>query len=138
MGLGHLAANLNSPSRSLAPVLGGTRIAWDEEIFIEQEEVRAIHTRNWLYMKRFKGSEMHQFQDEMYDLVHDPAEKNNIAAHSEHADVAASLSARMDAFFHQYTDQKYDLWQGGTTKSNSGIPHLWKDAWGEDWEPVFV
>jgi hypothetical protein len=47
------------------------------------------------------------------------------------------LSERIDDFFVRYSEPEYDLWQGGTTKSNTDKPWLWKDVWGESWEPVF-
>jgi arylsulfatase A-like enzyme len=137
VGLGHVEANQNSPSRNFAPLLRGRRFAWEDVIFLEQEEVRAIRTREWLYMKRFKGGHAYPFQDELYDLVHDPSEKNNLIEVPQLAGIAESLSVRIDAFFSQYVDQSYDLWHGGSVKSNSDKPQLWKDVWGQDWEPVF-
>jgi arylsulfatase A-like enzyme len=137
VGLGHVEANQNSPSRSFAPLLCGRRFDWEDVVFLEQEEVRAIRTREWLCMKRFKEGHGYPFQDELYDLIRDPAEKNNLIEVPEYAAVAESLSARIDAFFNQYSEPTYNLWQGGTVKSNSDKPKLWKDVWGQDWEPVF-
>ena len=137
LGLGDAETQHNSPSRSFASLLNGKALTWEDEIFIEQEEVRAIRTQEWLYMKRFRGSTKYPFEDELYDLVHDPAEKKNLVAEPAYAEVAASLNARIEAFFHRYADQRYDLWQGGRVKSNSDKPVLWQDAWGEDWGPVF-
>jgi arylsulfatase A-like enzyme len=136
--LDRVQTNPNAPSRSFAPLLDGRRLAWQDEVFIEQEEVRAIRTPQWLYMRRFEGSATYPFEDELYDLVGDPGERDNLLADPAYADVAASLRARVEAFFQQYRDPKYDLWQGGTLKSNSDKPWLWKDAWGEGWEPVFA
>jgi len=137
VGLGDVPANDTSPSRSFAPLLKGERLVWEDELFIEQEETRAIRTSKWLYMKRFKGSQQHPFEDELYDVVNDPLEKTNLIAEPDLADVAESLSARIEAFFQQYSSPKYDLWQGGTAKSNSDKPWLWQDAWGDDWKSVF-
>ena len=87
-------------------------------------------------MKRFEGSETYQFEDELYDLVHDRAEKTNLVAQPAVAEVATSLSKRIEAFFQQHASPKYDLWQAGTAKSNSDKPWLWQDAWGAGWRPV--
>ena len=138
VGLSEVAVNENAPSKSFAPYLQGGQFAGDEaEIFIEQEEVRAIRTSQWLYMGRFMGSKKYPFEDELYDLVQDPSEKTNLINNPQYAGTAKSLSARVDAFFQQHADPQYDLWHGGSTKSNSDKPWLWKDAWGEDWEPTF-
>ncbi len=48
-----------------------------------------------------------------------------------------SLSARIDDFFGRHNDPRWNLWQGGSVKSNSTRPFLWKAVWGEDWNPEF-
>ncbi len=53
-------------------------LEWEDEVFMEQEELRAIRTPQWLYMKRFKGSRTYPFEDELYDLIRDPEEKSNL------------------------------------------------------------
>jgi hypothetical protein len=110
---------------------------WEDEVFIEQEELRAIRTPQWLYMKRFKGSRTYPFEDESYDLIRDPDEKSNVIMEEEYAGIAQSLSTRIDLFFQKYSTSEYDLWAGGSTKSNTDKPWLWQDAWGEEWEPIF-
>jgi arylsulfatase A-like enzyme len=129
--------NVPSCSRSFTPMLRNTSLEWADEVFIEQEELRAIRTPEFLYMKRFKGSQTYPMQDELYDLIHDPHEKSNIIDEEQFAVVAQSLSARIDVFFQQYSDPEYDLWAGGSIKSNTDKPWLWQDAWGEAWEPTF-
>ncbi len=75
--------------------------------------------------------------DELYDLVNDPDEYQNLVADPEYAEVAKQLRDRIDVYFEKYADQKYDLWNGGTAKSNSDRSWLWKDVWGKDWESSF-
>jgi len=137
LGLSDAADLSQSPSRSLAPLLKGERFEWTDEIFMEQEEMRAIRTPEWLYVKQFKGSQRYPFEDELYGLVNDPAETVNLVNEPNNAEVAEELSGRIDAFFETYVVPKYNLWQRGTTKSNTDKPWLWKDVWGDDWEPVF-
>ena len=88
-------------------------------------------------MKRFTGSQTYPFEDELYDLTQDPEEKSNLISNEGYAAVAQSLSARIDDFFQQYSLPEYDLWAGGSTKSNTDKPWLWQDAWGEAWKPIF-
>lgn len=134
-GISESMGNGNSPARDFTPLLQGEALEWQDEVFIEQEELRAIRTPQWVYMKRFKKSEAYPFEDELYDLVRDPEEKNNVVADEVYLGVAQTLSARIDAFFHKFSEPKYNLWEGGTTKSNSDKPWLWQEAWGEQWVP---
>ncbi|MCZ7644532.1 MAG: sulfatase-like hydrolase/transferase [Planctomycetota bacterium] len=129
-GIERPASPFPSPARSLTPLLEDQGAAWPDEVFMEQEEVRAIRTSEWLFMKRFKGCPNHPFEDELYDLVADPGERANLIADPARAGVVAELSARLDAYFERYGNRKYDLWRGGTVKSNSDKPAFWKDAWG--------
>jgi len=136
VGLGDIKLP-NSPGKSLAPFLKGKSLSeWSNAVFMEQEETRSIRTRKWLYMKRFQGSKRYEFEDELYDLVSDPDEYINLAADVNHAEVVKELTERINAFFDKYSDPGYDLWKGGKAKSNSDRPWLWKDAWGDGWEPV--
>ncbi len=137
IGLADAPVNKNSPSRSLANLLHGRRQAWDDAVFMEQEETRAIRTRQWLYMKRFQGSPQNPFEDEMYDLVNDPGERCNVVSEPSLAGIAEELSQRIDTFFGQYAYPQHDLWRGGRAKSNSDKPWLWQDAWGEDWDVIY-
>jgi len=121
---------------SLSPLLNAESGEFRDEIFMEQEETRAIRTSQWLFMMRFQNTK-YDFQHELYDLVADPDERNNLAQDPEYADVVSKLSTRLKAFFSDYANPRWDLWQGGTVKSNSTRPFLWKEVWGEDWAPEY-
>ena len=138
VGLGEGTANETLPSRSFVPLLYGETLAWENAVFIEQEETRAIRTDEWVYMKRFQGSGRYPFADELYDLVNDPDEKHNVIAEPRLTNIVAALNKRIETYFAKYTDPKYDLWQGGQAKSNSDKPWFWQDAWGEDWEALIT
>ncbi|MDP6427230.1 MAG: sulfatase-like hydrolase/transferase [Rhodospirillales bacterium] len=124
------------PARSFAPELTGDALDWDDVVFLEQEESRAMRTPEWLYVKRFKGSNAYPLEDELYDFENDPDERRNLAGDGDYAKVRQDLDARLDAFFARYADPRFDLWRGGAAKSNSSRPWLWRDAWGADWETV--
>jgi len=121
---------------SLCPLLRDEVGEFRDEIFMEQEETRAIRTSQWLFMKRIQNTQ-YDFKHELYDLVSDPDERNNLAQDPEFADVIAELSARLDEFFTKYANPRWDLWKGGVVKSNSTRPFLWKEVWGEDWAPEY-
>ena len=124
------------PSRSFDSLLNGNDDSWTDEVFIEQEETRAIRTPAWSYFKRFSGSGTYPLENELYDLTNDPDERANLSGHREHQDKEQELSDKIDKFFYTYANPKFDLWNGGSVKSNTSRPWLWKDAWGEDWQPV--
>ena len=124
-----------SSGRSVRPLIERTGLQWEDAVFMEQEETRAIRTRRWLLMRRFRPTP-YDFGDELYDLESDPDERRNIAGDRASQADLAELSARIDAFFSRYSDARWDLWRGGTVKSNSTRPFLWREVWGEDWTTV--
>ena len=103
---------------------------------MELEETRAIRTSHWLFMRRIQNTK-YDFKHELYDLESDPDERNNLAQNPEYADVVAELSSRLDEFFTDYANPRWDLWKGGAVKSNSTRPFLWKEVWGEEWAPEY-
>ena len=129
--------SLPSAAQDLAKVANHSYPNWRDAVFVEQEETRAIRSDRWLYAQRFKGAAAYPMEDELYDLHEDPLEKNNLIHVEEYASVCAELRGRIDAYFGQYSTPEFDLWNGGTAKSNVTFEGLWKDAWGDDWQPKF-
>ena len=121
---------------SFCPLLRGESGNFRDQIFMEQEETRAIRTSHWLFMRRIQNTK-YDFKHELYDLESDPDERNNLAQNPEYADVVAGLSSRLDEFFTDYANPRWDLWKGGAVKSNSTRPFLWKEVWGEEWAPEY-
>ena len=136
LGLWEEVDKQDIPSRTFNSILNAGNDNWSDEVFIEQEETRAIRTPQWSYFKRFSDSEAYSLENELYDLTHDPEERVNLSRQDEHQNIERELSEKIDAFFGSYANPKYDLWNCGTAKSNSSRPWLWKDAWGEDWQPI--
>ncbi len=132
---GSLGARPN-PSRSFAPLLRGGALDWEDAVFFEQEESRALRTPEWLYVKRFKQSPAYPLEDELYDLRSDADERVNVIGRPECAQARNELDARLVDFFAEHADPRFDLWTGGRPKSNTSRSWLWEDAWGEDWAPV--
>lgn len=126
-----------SSARDLGPVLRGEASGSNHAVFYEQEETRAIRTRDWLYAMRFQGARSHPMTDELYRLTDDPMEKTNLIDRPEFSEVADGLRQRITSFFETYADPGYDLWQGGSAKSNVTYQKLWQDAWGAAWMPEF-
>jgi len=129
--------NDNSAARSFAKSLATGEFEKCDEVFLEQEETRAIRTPNWLYKRRFQRAPNPPYPDELYDLTNDPLEKVNLADNPQYAEISEELIEKIGRFFKQYSDPNYDLWNGGAPQSNSDKPWLWKEAWGEDWAAGF-
>ncbi len=102
------------PGRDYSPVLGGQPIeGWENVVFYEFENCRMIRTDEWKYtIRRFPDG-----PTELYHLANDPGELDNLACRPGYEAVAAELLGRLEAFFQQYADPKYDLYHGGGSKS---------------------
>ncbi|GAF87942.1 unnamed protein product, partial [marine sediment metagenome] len=104
---------VKSPGRSFAKALASQEIdRWENTVYYEFENVRAIRTDQWKYIERFRQS-----PNELYDLTADPGELNNLIDKPRHAETRRELATRMHAYFDRVADPKWDLWKGGTSKS---------------------
>ncbi|WP_323785440.1 sulfatase [Thalassovita sp.] len=131
-----LPSSDTSPSRSLRSLVESGGDPWDRAVFMEQEETRSIRTKKWLLMRRV-GETGYDFRTELFDLERDPDERRNVAEDPAYQDALEDLSAQLDAHFAKYCNPKWDLWHGGTVKSNSTRPFLWRELWGDDWQPGY-
>jgi len=129
-------ARADSSSRSARALIESEGTQWVNEVFMEQEETRAIRTERWLFMRRFDPTP-YGFSNDLYDLESDPDERSNLVDDAGCQEIVTQLSDRIDGFFSQYSDSKWDLWQGGTVKSNSTRPFLWRQIWGPQWTPRY-
>lgn len=100
------------PGRAYADVLRGKSLTWDEPVFFEFDNVRAVRTTGWKYIHRFPAG-----PDELYDLAADPGETKNLHGRPEHAARQQELHQHLETFFKRYADPKYDLRRGGTSKT---------------------
>jgi arylsulfatase A-like enzyme len=105
-------ATPRSPGRDFAPVLLGQEMAWENEVYYEMEYVRAIRTDQHKYVHRPEGPL------ELYDLEADPHEKFNLYGQPDNSTIQEELKGRLDAFFTQYAEPKYNLYQDGTSKAS--------------------
>ena len=110
----------------------------EDEVYSEQEETRVLRTGQWVYFRRFNGGQSRAgLGDELYDVAADPGETVNLIDAPEHAEVAMSLAARIDDYFARYSRAPADMWRGGQPIQNSMSRAFWREAWGEDWRPVY-
>ncbi|MHC4603924.1 MAG: sulfatase family protein [Planctomycetota bacterium] len=100
------------PGRDYSEALQGRQVKWDNVIFYEFENSRMIRTPDWKYTRRFPSG-----PDELYDLRNDSGERENLIGQPKYVGIKKQLAKQLDAFFNRYADPKYDLWQGGGSKT---------------------
>ena len=126
------------PSQSLKSLLSGNPKDWGEyAVYSEQEETRVVRTPKWAYFKRFGNAPNHPIDDELFDIEHDPSEIKNLVGDPAYADVRANLEDMLGKFFETYARPQADLWKGGAPLQHSERNEFWRDAWGNDWQPVY-
>ncbi len=102
-----------SPGRDYSPVLRGERMkGWDNVVYYEMENVRTIRTAKWKYIHRYPDG-----PHELYHLRKDPHEKVNLYGQPKHRDKQKALRKRLRRFFDRYAEPKYDLYEGGKSKT---------------------
>ncbi len=123
----------NSPGKSFVPMLLGEDMSlWGDEVYFEQDQTRGIRTSGFSYWDRLEGTG----EPELYDMRKDPLQMTNVYGLVEYKDVIQELDGKLDSFFEEYADPKYDLWNGGTAKLTIIKPQVFVDKWGEDWSPI--
>lgn len=102
---------------SFLPALLGEPFADREEVVIYDEygNTRMIRTPEWKYVRRYPDG-----PDELWDLVHDPDERENRIDDPSQAGRIAELQGRMEAWFAQYVRPEID----GARQDVTGLGQL--------------
>lgn len=119
----------NSPGKSFLPLLKGDENETRDAVFFEQEETRVIRTTRYSYWKRLDSTG----ENELYDMQKDPQQNMNVYTDPHYAKIVTQLDKKLGAFFNQYSDQEYDLWNGGVAKGSVDRPEVFRKLYGEDW-----
>lgn len=117
LGMGEQMPQHNSPGRDFSAALRGAEIDWGNEVFYEMETTRAIRTDGWKYIARHPNGPF-----ELYDMRNDPRERFNLLGQPGTEAKRAELARRLDAFFAEHSDPKYDIWKGGGSKVKRQTP----------------
>lgn len=93
------------PGKSFAATLKGSDDGSNESIVVYDEygPVRMIRTHEWKYIHRYP----YGFH-ELFDLVNDPGEKENLYNDETKAHIVEEMRAKLDSWFVKYVDPKMD------------------------------
>ena len=59
---------------------------------------------------------------------------HNLIDNNDFKKIVSSLDKRLQNFYKSYSDPKYDLWNGGTSKGTISYPDKFKRRFGDDWK----
>ncbi|HEX3654416.1 MAG TPA: sulfatase-like hydrolase/transferase [Pirellulales bacterium] len=100
------------PGRDYSPTLKGREQTWDNAVYYDFENVRAVRTGQWKYVERYPDG-----PHELYDLQNDPGEQFNLYGQPRQVDQQQQLRKQLISFFNHYADPQFDLWHGGRSKA---------------------
>jgi arylsulfatase A-like enzyme len=105
------------PGQSFACLLRGEKLAGRENIVVYDEygPVRMIRNREWKYVHRHPYG-----PHELFDLVKDPDERNNLIECSGYRDRVREMRAGLEKWFVRYVDPRMD----GSRESVTGSGQL--------------
>lgn len=118
------------PGRNFSPILEGRSVVWDNELFFEFENLRAIRTAEWKYIER-----IHQRPNELYHLEADPGERLNLYGDPDQTAVQEQLRKRLHGFFERFAEPAWDLWKGGKSKTDLMTGDLFGIPAGQEGRP---
>jgi arylsulfatase A-like enzyme len=93
------------PGRSFRPLLeeGLAPEARDVVVYDEYGPVRMVRTREWKYVHRYPDG-----PNEVYDLLRDPGERDNLVLQPAMRATVAMLRARLETWFAEHVDPALD------------------------------
>ena len=122
------------------------------EVYYEQGESRGISTKEYALQKRLNATNLNlgvdhisgtqgkvipQFwQNEFYVLRVDPQQNVNLYNDPRYSSIIKNLDTKLIQFFEKFTDPKYDLWKGGSTKAFLFRDQMWKQMYGDKWHVI--
>jgi arylsulfatase len=95
--------------RSLVPVIEGMSADHRDVIMLSEctwQAKRGVRTAEWKYIRCWDAGIYPRFGPELYDLVRDPDEQQNVAA--QHPEVVADLDGQMHAWLNEHLGDRPD------------------------------
>ena len=97
LALAHVAAPAEMQGRSLVPLIDGEHVAWRDHFFYEHRfkhpkipTSEGIRTTDWKYVRY---TSVNPVYEELFDLKHDPFERQNLATDPVAKNQMAALRA---------------------------------------------
>lgn len=120
LDLGHrMPTAPKSPGRNFAPLLKGEDVVWENEMGYEMEGCRSFRDSRWKIVLRRNPDG----PSELYDMENDPMERINLFGQRDLVEVQEEMSKKLHAFFNEYADPEYDIWNGGRSKARRLVPN---------------
>lgn len=94
------------PGKSFAPMLRNPSYEKEDESVVVYDEygpVRMIRSREWKYIHRYPEG-----PHELYNLIDDPKERNNVIEEKENKEQLTNLRSRLTDWFKMYVDPQVD------------------------------
>jgi hypothetical protein len=119
--------------KSLVGLLEGREVPWRDAVYYHYYESQATHRVPAMYGVRTATHKLVRYYEpqwnceELFDLVADPDERQNVAADPAHADVLAALQQRLSALRAEYGDDTGEL-GGGAFPHVAGIARVVRDG----------
>ena len=124
----------NLPGRSFLPALRGENATGREQVFVYDEYgyCRMIRTAEWKYVHRYSDH-----PNELYDLVNDPDERNNLVGDPAQAARVNDMRNQMEEWFAKYVIREKDGLAYNVTGAGQVRPvgKKWEDGT-EPFDPV--
>ena len=118
LGLGdRMPTKPRSPGRDFSAALRGAAPAWDNVIFYEMEDTRAVRTDTWKYVARHPAGPF-----ELYDMRADPRERFNLYGQPGIEPRRAELAAQLGTFIATHADPRFDRWKSGRDAARLPTP----------------
>ncbi|HZN42023.1 MAG TPA: sulfatase [Planctomycetota bacterium] len=121
--------------KSLVPLLEGREVPWRDAVYYHYYESQATHRVPAMYGVRTATHKLVRYYEpqwnceELFDLVADPDERQNLAGDVAHAEVLAALQKRLAALRAEYGDDTGEL-GGGAFAHVAGIARVVRDGEG--------
>ncbi len=96
-----LRRRIDSPGRSLLPVLYDPETQWRQYRFTEHGNARQINDGRHKLVRRYPPLDP-RFGDELYDLEADPRETVNLVDSPDYREIGAELGAALDRHFERF------------------------------------
>lgn len=114
----------NYPGQDYSRLLRGeSAVGWDETVFGEYGDLRMIRTPQWKLVHRYPAG-----PHDLFDLLNDPGETQNLSGDKNLADVEAELLARLEEFYAAHEDSSKSGLTVKQLRRHNTVHEAWRDG----------